>query len=166
MGQKQYSAIDTEVLALKFASESSYYYLYEAKEIHVYTDSSGLEGMFMKTLDKHKNLRIRSMIEKLMVYNFMFHHVPAENNQIVDCFSRLTCEIKEAEHYSLCDTILADHEKIEAKFKTIKNSNAPPKDDMWVEHLGNVAMSDRDYITMVYDLEAGTEIGTTRTDCQ
>ena len=47
--QKQYSAIDTELLALKFACESSYYYLYGAKEIHVYTDSSGLEGMFMKT---------------------------------------------------------------------------------------------------------------------
>ena len=98
------------------------------------------------------------MIEKLMVYNFVFHHVPAENNQIVDCFSRLTREIKEAEHYSLCDTVLADHDKIEAKIKTIKNSNAPTEDDLWVEHLGNVAMSDRDYITIVHHLEAGTEI--------
>merc|ERR1711895_421686 len=79
--QKQYSAIDTELLALKFACESSNYYLYGAKEIHVYTDSSGLEGMFMKTLHKHKNLRIRSIIEKLMVYNFVFHHAPVENNQ-------------------------------------------------------------------------------------
>ena len=33
--QKQYSAIDTELLALKFACESSYYYLYGASEIHV-----------------------------------------------------------------------------------------------------------------------------------
>ena len=72
-------------------------------------------GMFTKTLDKHKNLRIRTMIEKLMVYNFVFHHVPAKNNQIVDCFSRLTHEIKEFEHYSLCDNVLADHDKIEAK---------------------------------------------------
>merc|ERR1711891_101210 len=119
--QKQYSAIDTELLALKFACDSSYYYSYGSKEIHVYTDSSGLEGMFTKTLDKHKNLRIRAMIEKLMIYNFVFHQVPGENNQIVDCFSRLTHEIKEAEHYSLCDTVLADHDKIEAKIKTIKN---------------------------------------------
>ena len=62
--QKQYSAIDTELLALKFACDSSYYYLYRAKEIHVYTDSSGLEGMFNKPLGNIKNLRIRSMIEK------------------------------------------------------------------------------------------------------
>ena len=66
----------------------------------------------MKTLDKHKKLRIRSMIEKLMGYNFLFHHVPAENNQIADCFSRLTRKIKEVEHYSLCDTILGDHKEL------------------------------------------------------
>ena len=134
--QKQYSAVETELLALKFAYESSYYYLFGAREIHVYTDASGLESMFTKTLDKHKNLRIRAMIEKLMVYNFVFHHVPGENNQIVDCFSRLTREIKEAEHYSLCDTILADHDKIETKtgfsVKAIRNSKTPTEDDPWV----------------------------------
>merc|ERR1712002_297135 len=50
--QKQYSAVETELLALKFACESSYYYLYGSKEIHIYTDASSLEGM----------------IEKLMIY--------------------------------------------------------------------------------------------------
>ena len=45
------------------------------------------------------------MIEKLMIYNLVFHHVPGESNTIVDCFSRLTREIKEAQHYSLCDTV-------------------------------------------------------------
>ena len=154
------------MLALKFACESSYYYLYGAKEIHIYTDSSGLEGMFMKTLDKHKNLRIRSMIEKLMGYNFVFHHVPAENNHIGDCFSRLTREIKEAEHFCLCDTILRDHKKIEARIKSIKNSNTLTEDDMLVEHLGNVAMSDRDYITMVHHIEAGTDMAEIDKECE
>ena len=92
--QKQYLAIDTELLALKFACDSSYYYLYGASQIHVYTDSSGLEGIFNKPLGNIKNLRIRSMVEKLMMYNFVFHHVPAENNQIVDCLRRVTREIK------------------------------------------------------------------------
>ena len=77
----------------------------------MYTDSSGLEGMFNKTLDKHRNLRIRSMMEKLVEYNFIFHHVAAENNKIADCLSRLTRNIKEAEHFSLGDTRLADHEQ-------------------------------------------------------
>ena len=110
--QKQYSAIDTELLALKFACESSQYYFYGLRETHVYTDPSGMEGMFMKTLDKHKNLRIRSMIEKLMCYNFVFHHVSAENNQIADCLSRLTRQIKKAENFSLGDTRLGDHRKV------------------------------------------------------
>ena len=115
---------------MKFVCESSYYYLYGASEIHVYTDSSGLEGMFMKTLDKHKNLRIRSMIEKLMCYNFVFHHVSA------DCrlFQQVTREIKEAEHFSLCDTRLGDHKKIEARIKSIKNSNTLTEHNMWVDH--------------------------------
>ena len=50
------------------------------------------------------------MMEKLIGYNFIFHHVSAENNKIADCLSRLTRNIKEAEHFSLGDTRLADHE--------------------------------------------------------
>ena len=74
------------------------------------------------------------MVEKLMMYNFVFHHVPAE-------------------HFSLCDAVLADHKKIEARVKTIRASNAPPQeDDPWVEYLGKVAMSDTDYITMVHHI--------------
>ena len=93
------------------------------------------------------------MVEKLMMYNFVFHHVPAENNQIVDCLSRLTREIKEAEHFSICDSVLADHKKIEARIKTIKASNEPTQeDDPWVEYLGKVAMSYPDYITMVHHI--------------
>ena len=76
--QKQYSAVDTEILALQFACDSSYYYLYGAKEIHVFMDCTSLEGIFSKPLGDIKNVRIRSMVEKLMCYNFVFHHVPAE----------------------------------------------------------------------------------------
>merc|ERR1712208_235096 len=106
------------LLALKFACDSSYYYLYGVKEIHVHTDSSGLEGIFNKPLGNIKNLSIRSMVEKLMMYNFVFHHMPADSNQIVDFLSRLTHEIQEAEHFSLCDAVLPDHKKIEARVKT------------------------------------------------
>ena len=90
-----------------------------------------------------------------------------ENNTIVDCFSRLTREIKEAQHYSLCDTIkLSDKSAAQSKagvktgfsVKAIRNSKKPTEDDPWVEYLGEVAMTDSDYITMVHHLEAGTEI--------
>ena len=40
--QKQYSVVDTEVLALKFACDASFYYLHGAPIIHLYTDCSSL----------------------------------------------------------------------------------------------------------------------------
>ena len=95
----------------------------------MYTDSSGLEGMFCKPLGNIKNLRIRSIVEKLMMYNFIFHHVPAESNQIVDCLSRLTREIQEAEHFSLCDAVLTDHKKIENRVKIIRAQNEQTQED-------------------------------------
>ena len=64
--QKQYSAVDTEVLALKFACDSMYYYLYGAPEIHMFTDCLSLEVIFNKPLGDIKNRRIRDMVEKLM----------------------------------------------------------------------------------------------------
>merc|ERR1712030_103564 len=162
--QKLYSAVKTELMALKFACESVFFYLYGSPEIHIYTDCSSLEGMFTKTLDKHRNLRIRAMIEKLMVFNMTFHHVPGEKNTIVDCFSRLTREIKEAQHYSLCDMVklsesatrLQSEGKTGFSVKAIKHghSNRPTEDDPWVEYLGEVAMTDSEYITMVHHLEA------------
>ena len=102
-----------------------------------------------------------------MCYNFVFHHIPAEKNQIVDCFSRLTREIQEAEHFNICDSILADHKAIEARIKTIRTSNKPPQeDDPWVEHLGKVAMSDPDYINIVHHIESGTEIDDIDKECE
>ena len=77
-GQTQYSAVDTEVLALKFACDASFYYLYGAPLIHVYTDCISLEGIFNKPLGDIKNRRIRDMVEKLIGFNFQFHYVPAE----------------------------------------------------------------------------------------
>merc|ERR1712082_576475 len=81
-----------------------------------------------------------------------FHHVPAEKNTIVDCFSRLTREIKEAQHYSLCDTVklsdtaarLQSEGKTGFSVKAIKHGTTtrPIEDDPWVEYLGEVAMSD------------------------
>ena len=119
--QKQYSAVDTEVLALKFACDSLYYYLYGAPIINVFTDCSSLEGIFNKPLGDIKNRRIRDMVEKLMSYTFEFHYVPAERNEIADCFSRLTREIREDEHFEVCDSVLADHKLIK-KIKKVRTS--------------------------------------------
>ena len=55
--QMQYSAIDCEVLGLKFAVDANAYYLYGAKCINVYTDASALEGIFQKNLGDIQNKR-------------------------------------------------------------------------------------------------------------
>ena len=67
--QKQYSAVDTEVLALKFARDTSFYYLYGAPLIHVYTNGSSLKGIFNKPLgDINFNiLMIFSMLEFILI---------------------------------------------------------------------------------------------------
>ena len=116
------------MLALKFACDASYYYLYGAPLIHVYTDCISLEGIFDKPLGDIKNRRIRDMVEKLMGFNFKFHYVPAEENKILDCFSRLTREIREAEHFEVSDSVLADHSLINKIKKVSLKKNAQEND--------------------------------------
>ena len=102
-------------------------------------------------------------------YNFIYHPVGAENNKITDCLSRLTRNIKEAEHFSLGDTRLAVDEQVEfqlKKVKLIKSSNKLMEDDQWVEHLGNVAMSDNDYLSMIHHIEAGSDISEISQECE
>ena len=82
--QMQYSAVDCEVLGLKFATDSNVYYLYGSSCINIYTDCSALEGIFQKNLGDIKNRRIRDMVEKMMCYNFKFHHIPGKSNRIAD----------------------------------------------------------------------------------
>ena len=66
-----------------------------------------------------------------------------KKNKIADCLSRLTQEIREAEHFEVCDSVLADH-KLITKIKKIRTSKkATQEDDPWVEHLGIVAMTDQ-----------------------
>ena len=110
--QMQYSAIDCEVLGLKFATDSNVYYLYGAKCINIYTDCSALEGIFQKNLGDIRNKRIRDMVEKMMCFNFKFHHIPGKSNTIAYCFRRLTRRIREAKHFSISEPILADHATI------------------------------------------------------
>ena len=69
-----------------------------------------------------------------MGYTFEFHYVPAERNEIADCFSRLTREIREAEHFEVCDSVLADHKLIKKIKKVRTSKKATQEDDPWVEH--------------------------------
>ena len=105
------------------------------------------------------------MVEKLMGFNFQFHYVPAEKNQITDCFSRLTREIREAEHFEVSDSILADYKLIK-KIKKVALKGAAQEDDPWVEHLGKVAMTDPDYINMSYHVEVGTDRDNVDQECE
>ena len=101
------------------------------------------------------------MVEKLMGFTFEFHYVPAEKNEKADFFSRLTREILGAEHFEVSDSILPDHKLIK-KIKKVRAS----KDDPWVEHLKKVAMTDQDYVNMIHNLEAGTDMKNVDEECE
>ena len=40
------------------------------------------------------------------------------------------------------------------------------EDDQWVEHLGNFAMSDNDYLSMIHHIEAGSDISEISQECE
>ena len=106
------------------------------------------------------------MIDQLMCYTFKFHYVPAEKKQDRGLFSRLTREIREAEHFEVCDSVLADHKLIK-KIKKIRTSKkAIQEDDPWVEHLGIVAMTDQDYVNMIHNIESGTDFKNVDKECE
>ena len=139
--QLSYSPVDCEVLALKFALDASHHYVYGAKQVNIYTDCNSLEGLFKKQLGEIKNKRIRNIIEKLLCYNLVFHHIPGETNTIADCLSRLTRRIREAENFPLSDPILGSY----AKIKKNANKSKFQADDPWVEKLADAAMMDPKY---------------------
>ena len=76
--QLGYSPVDCEVLALKFATDACYHYLYGAPKVNIYTGCIALGGLFAKPLGDIKNKRIRSMVERMMCFNLVFHHIPGE----------------------------------------------------------------------------------------
>ena len=68
----------------------------------------------------------------------------------------MTREIREAEHFEVSDSILADYKLIK-KIKKVSLKGNAQEDDPWVEHLGKVAMTDPDYINMIHHVEVGTD---------
>ena len=82
--QLGYSPVDCEVLALKFGTDACYHYLYGAPRVNIYTDCIALQGLFGKPLGDIKNKRICSMIEQMMCFNLVFHHIPGVKNQIAN----------------------------------------------------------------------------------
>ena len=81
------------------------------------------------------------MIEQMMCFNLVFHHIPGVKNQIADCMSRLTRRIRKAEHLPLSDPILG--------INKIAYKNNVETDDPWVEKLAIAAMSDPEYEAMI-----------------
>ena len=74
--------------------------------------------------------------------------------------SRLKRRIREAEHFTLNDPILAD-------FSTVKSiAYKVESDDPWVEKLAVSAMADPEYVAMVAHIEFGTEVGEIPKECE
>ena len=118
--------------------------------------------MFNKPLGEIKNRWISSMIEKLMAFNYKFHHIPGVENKIADCLSRLTRRIREAEHFSLNEPMLGSY----ANVKKVTIKSPVECDDPWVQDLAVSAMTDADYMVMVSHIELGTEVDEMPQECE
>ena len=102
------------------------------------------------------------MIEKLMAFNFKFHHIPGVENKIADCLSRLTRRIRETEHFSLSEPTLESY----AKVKRVSTTIPVECDDPWVQDLAVTASTDANYMNMVSHIELGTEISEMSQECE
>ena len=53
------------------------------------------------------------------------------------------------------------------KLKKIRTSKKPTEEyDPWVEHLGKVAMTDQDYISIIHNIKSGTEFKNNDKECE
>ena len=109
--QLAYSPVDCELLVMKCAASATHYYLYGCPIIHIFTNCSSLDGMFVKEMSEIENKRQQRMIQSMANYNFKLTHIKGVSNSIADCLSRLTRCIWEAPHYFLADSILVPRAK-------------------------------------------------------
>ena len=85
-----------------------------------------------------------------------------KQNSTADCFSRLTRRIREAEHFSISEPILADH----ATIKKIGSKTKLQVEDPWVEKLAKSAMLDINYNIMIQYLQTKADISEIPNGCE
>merc|ERR1711954_264000 len=84
--QRRYSPVELEALALSWAVNKCHYFLYDAPFIDHYTDSTGVAGLMKKDLCEVRNPSLQRILEKVVSYNIISHHIPASKNGFSDFF--------------------------------------------------------------------------------
>ena len=102
------------------------------------------------------------MIEQMWGTTSNFTTYLTKKNEIAYCFSRLTRSIREAEHFSISEPILADH----ATIKKIGVKTRFQPEDPWVEKLAKSAMLDTNYNIMIQHLETKADISEIPNSCE
>ena len=109
-----------------------------------------MSGMFLKNLSEIDNKRHQRMLEKMMYYNLDISYIKGVTNKIADCLSRLTRNIREAQHFPIAEPRLASMAKSAKQY--VRQIQAG---DPWVIQLAESAMRDTNYISMIHHLENG-----------
>ena len=81
--QKGYVAIELEALAISWAMEKFYHFLYATKFV-LETDQKPLETILAKSLNA-ATPRLQRILIKTFAYDFTIKYLPGENNQLADC---------------------------------------------------------------------------------
>ena len=87
--QKGYVTIELKALAVSWAMEKFYHFLYATKFV-LETDQKPLDTILAKSLNAATPWLQRILI-KTFACNFTVKYLPSENNQLADCLSRLGC---------------------------------------------------------------------------
>ena len=86
--QKNYSAIELEMLAIVWATEKLNFYLRGIRSFTVFTDHQPLRGVMEKPLASLDNARLCRFRQKLIDFSFEVKWLPGKNNVIADALSR------------------------------------------------------------------------------
>ena len=82
--QKGYVAIEIESLAVAWAMEKFYHFLY-ASHFILETDQKLFEGILSKSLNQ-ATPRLQQLLNRTFAYHFTVTYIPGVTNQLADCF--------------------------------------------------------------------------------
>ena len=148
-----YSPVEAEDIALKQAISECHHLIYYADPVMLFSDCSGLLDMIKKPLADIENVKIRKILEKAQNYHWETQHIPAEENEICDAFSRLCTQVCfDGHNYDTPKPRILKMSKV-AKVRRQQMEKMDPL----VQRIAEEANLDSEYVEMLNYIEADVD---------
>ena len=126
------------------------FYVRGSDEVTVFTDCSGIPGLFKKNLADIKNPRIQRMLEKFSHLNVRATHVKGHTHKVADALSRNPLPGTEGEEFPMRIPTIC------ARSRRVVQSGVDMKDPLVIE-LAAEGKKCEDYSQMVRDIQEGKD---------